>query len=322
MAAQDGRDALPRPSQNEAITVKVAAVVPLLCAAVLAGCGSDSSVNAPAGGSTDDRQLIRSVLAREASLVDAAETLPVPARSSEGVQADPVAVRDIGQAVKELDFELTEPDPDGRPTLAVVTVNRRLMGTIERPNEMPPGPEGALSVYVVDDFWTRHVTLRRTDSSWRIVAISGVNVVSEDHHRRCQTCGTTSLHAVRLVSAASDVDVTINDPLRNWTLEGAGEYPIARLDPGALVTLTLQMRQDLDLGVVGYRAPRNVFAPVARYTQEARVQAPTEPGIHHIPVGVLTSSPGPSGPYDSVAWFIPVRVAPAGAESRHAARRE
>jgi hypothetical protein len=216
--------------------------------------------------------------------------------------------RRIESVERRLVLEFSEPDSNGRPTRAVATIRKRLNGTVELPDY---GPRG--STKRLDDHWTRAIHLSRIthpDSAerlatpWRIDAISSVDIYSADHLMDCATCGTTAITSVRLQSDYG-VDVRIESPSRTWPRDGW-----ITIATGARIGITMEIRKDTDTPAVGYVAPKAVFSRTAIYTYFAEVTAPAEPGIYHLPLGVLDANPDSSErPFDSVAWFVPLRVA-------------
>ncbi len=136
-------------------------------------------------------------------------------------------------------------------------------------------------------------------SRWRLVALSGVEVTSDD--------GTRRIESVRLQSG--DVDVTVTDPLELQRVRQG----LLHLPPGAPVMVTVQTADPEDVVVLYSRWGRMRLRPgETPGTFVGRFRTPLEGGLRHIAVNALSHGTiyDDVAPYDSKAWGIPFVVAP------------
>ncbi|MGH7724750.1 MAG: hypothetical protein ACREOU_04915 [Candidatus Eiseniibacteriota bacterium] len=136
-------------------------------------------------------------------------------------------------------------------------------------------------------------------SRWRLVALSGVEVTSDD--------GTRRIASVRIQSG--DVDATITDPLELIRVRAG----LIHLPPGTPVLVTVQTGDPEDVVVLYARWGRMRFRPGdVPGTWVARFRTPLEGGLRHIAVNALSHGTlfDDAEPYDSKAWGIPFVVAP------------
>lgn len=130
-------------------------------------------------------------------------------------------------------------------------------------------------------------------SPWRLAAISGTEITSDN--------GTRSIQSVRL--QAGDVDVTVTDPLAL-----VRRADLTRILPGTPVHVTATTGDPTDVVVLYARWGRMRMRPGAVAGQfEGRFLAPAEGGLRHVAVNALAHGAlyDDVAPYDSKAWGIP-----------------
>ena len=140
-------------------------------------------------------------------------------------------------------------------------------------------------------------------SPWRLVALSGEEITSDN--------GTRTIQRVRIQSG--DVDVTVTDPL---TLVRRNE--LSRIAPGAAVQVTATTGDASDVVVLYARWGRMRMRPgTVPGTFEGRFLAPSAGGLRQLAVNALSLGTlfDDALPYDSKAWALPFVVAPASVAS-------
>lgn len=292
------------------------ATVVILSAGLLAGCGRQSAVTAPAsGGTAADQAEVTSTIASAPDVVEDGEfENPDPATLSDGGLATTLihplrfwrTIRDID---RRFEFAFADTDSTGRPTTAIVTVHKRLRGSF---NILvgEPGTDGvpldsALNVIHkrLEDQWVRRLLLKRVRvrenerPAWRIVATSGVRVTSRD--------AATRIQSLRVQSG--DLDTTITDPARFLYLRR-----ILKFDAGAQVTLTATTLRADDVVVLQLRDHRLRFHANGDNTYTGTWTVGTLAGLRHFGVNALAYGTlfDDAAPYDSQAWLLPFLVRP------------
>jgi len=150
---------------------------------------------------------------------------------------------------------------------------------------------------VADDAEDREDTFADGWSAWRLVAVSGAEISSDD--------GTRTIQSVRVQSG--DVDVTVTDPL---ALVRRAE--LARIAPGAAVHVTATSGDATDVLVLYVRWGRmRMRAGTTPGQFEARFLAPSQGGLRQFAVNALSHGTifDDALPYDSKAWALPFVVA-------------
>ena len=186
-------------------STRFAAPALMLAAGLLAGCGKSNQVAGPLAGGpgatpADDRALVTSAIAAapqaiEDGLAEAAfeTTLGGPTTPPGLLSAiQPLNYwRTIVRRDRTFEFEFGDNDADGRPTTAIVTIRKRLIGQFNI-RVGPPVADGAPPVVEplvvhkpLEDHWVRRVMLKRVrlaDGSgepvWRVAAVSGIGRAS------------------------------------------------------------------------------------------------------------------------------------------------
>ena len=135
-------------------------------------------------------------------------------------------------------------------------------------------------------------------SRWKLVALSGNEVTSDD--------GTRAIQSVRIQSG--DVDVTVTDPLALLRVRSE----LIHIAPGAPVHVTAQTADATDVLVLYTRWGRQRMRPAEGGGFEGRFPAPLEPGLRHLAVNAIAHGTiyDDVAPYDSKAWGIPFVVGP------------
>jgi hypothetical protein len=285
----------------------------VLAAGLLAGCGKGVSPTGPGGpaGTSNDQTQVASQIAGnpqyvEDGLFEGEDPTPAstaPAIQPEGALADIQPInfwRHITDVRRTFEYAFGDTDSTGRPTRAVVTVNRVLTGTF---NIQAPSPaDSVFGRHVIrkplKDFWTRRITLRRVsvpeseEPQWRIVGLSGVRVVSRN--------AETKITSLRV--QAADLDTTIADPLAFTHLRR-----VLRFAPDEDVTLTVTTLRDDDVVVLQRRDRRFRFRNNGDNTHTGVFRAAFLEGVHHVGVNALSHGTlyDDGSPYDSQAWLFP-----------------
>jgi len=134
-------------------------------------------------------------------------------------------------------------------------------------------------------------------SRWRLAAVSGAEISSDD--------GTRTIQSVRVQSG--DVDVTVTDPL-----ELVRRNQLPRIAPGAAVHVVATTGDASDVLVLYVRWGRMRMRATATPGQfEARFLAPVQGGLRQFAVNALSHGTlfDDALPYDSKAWALPFVVA-------------
>jgi hypothetical protein len=286
----------------------------LLCALALAGCSKTSHMNAPAAGPSDhsaDQAMVASTVADQPAMVDedVYESNDPTATDPAGPGLDAINPlrfwRTIRRVERSYEFNFTDPDTNGRPTRAIVTVHKRLLGAfnILVGDTTATDTTRALIHKPLDDRWVRRLALLRvrvseedsTHSRWRLVGTSGVKVTSLD--------ATTRILSLRI--QAGVVDTTITDPLELHRLRNLIKLPG---DTPVRLTVTTNHTDDV---VLLYRwMNRRRFTNNGDGTYSAQFMTGDFPGLRHVGVNALTHGTlfDDTAPYDSQAWILPFVV--------------
>jgi hypothetical protein len=303
---------------------RLSLTLPLLLA-LLAGCASRGTVNAPsdpATGTSADQAEVASVVASNPSFIDE-EVSESPEQMSLGTASlgtgdvgmlgaetaiRPLTFwRDIRDIERRFEFAFSDPDSTGRPTTAVVTVRKLLRGSfnILVADDVAEGspPEAHVIHKPLADHWVRRLLLKRVRLAesdrrvWRVVATSGVKVTSRD--------AETRIESLRIQSGP--LDTTIIDPLAFFRLRA-----ILKLEPGADVTLTATTLRHDDIVLLYLRDHRVRFHNNDDFTYTAVFLAPDLMGLHHVGVNALSHGTlfDDAAPYDSQSWIEPYLVHP------------
>jgi len=299
----------------------LSAVLVLLFAAVLlAGCGENAV--GPGGAETTDQSQIAGTLVSAPSLIEdglfassAPTALASAARGASQSPATPIEPhtfwRSISSSTRHFEFAFADTDTTGHPTTALVTVNWRLLGTLNivTASEPPPEPDVmAAQEHIVrkplDDQWVRRVLLKRVPPEgegmdrafWRIAAVTGVEVTSRE--------ATTRIVSLRVQAAG--MDTTITDPLALILLR-----QILRFAPDEAVTLTVTTTRDDDVVLLYHAEQRERMANVGTNTYAGTLPAGSLEGWRHFGVNALSHGTlyDDAEPYDSKAWILPYVIA-------------
>ena len=217
-------------------------------------------------------------------------------------------------------FTIEFTHPDTNTVQANVLVTDRLIGTFNVVTK-PDTTEGGITerVWVKKPLadtgkrkavFVRHKVDDATDeaedredgfrdgwSPWRLVALSGAEITSDN--------GTRTIQSVEV--QAGTVDFTVTDPL---ALIRRGE--LARIAPGTPVHVIATTGDPTDVVVLYARWGRLRMRPTGTPGQfEGRFLAPSVLGVRHLAVNALSHGTlfDDALPYDSKAWGIPFVVA-------------
>lgn len=135
-------------------------------------------------------------------------------------------------------------------------------------------------------------------SRWRLAAVSGAEITSDD--------GTRGIRGVRL-QVGDRVDAAFTDPLE---LMRRGE--LLRLPPGVPVHVTVATADPTDVVVLYSRWGRMPLRRMADGTHQGRFLTPLVGGLKHLAVNALSHGTlfDDEAPYDSKAWALPYVVGP------------
>lgn len=283
----------------------------LALAAMLSSCGRSGSVGSPTAGntSTTDQAEVASVLAENPEMLN--EDVFT---SSEETQANDsrgfAAIRPLrfGRVITNVrtnfDFAFSDPDSNGHPQRALVTVNRHLTGSLNILAGVADSADTSRQLIrkPLDDRWVRKLVLARrrvnedsTRARWRLVGTSGVEITSAN--------ATSQITSLRI--QAGDLDTTITDPLELFRLRA-----ITRIDAGTPVTLTATTGRNDDIVLlyrIGMRLP---FVNNGDGTYTMMWTTSHFGGLRHFGVNALSHGTlfDDAAPYDSKGWVLPFAV--------------
>ncbi len=302
----------------------VSALSLLLVAAMIAGCGKTTKPASPTGfsGSTaavdmaqaSDQLAAHPTLVTENLSTDPTATVfgPTDLDNDGWMRFRPLRWwRTIDSTTRSVDIVFGNPDSTGRPTTAIATVHRHLMGKFHVVIADSTAPDSMLRIVVkpLDDQWTRLLALRRfpprdtadlddgheqpdTTNHWRVVGTSGVLVTSAN--------ATVHINSIRL--QAGTLDTTVTDPLQLFRLR---RFPLFRSFTTVHLTVSTTHNDDI---VAFYRdGDRRTFHNNGDGTYSIDFVAWDFGGLRHLGVnafakGTITSD---TYPYDSQAWLTP-----------------
>ncbi|MEO5618283.1 MAG: hypothetical protein ABIS67_10960 [Candidatus Eisenbacteria bacterium] len=233
--------------------------------------------------------------------------------------------RKIEHVERRFEFAFADTDTTGRPTTAVVTVHKRLLGTFnilagdppaepvvtegEEPGT-PPDTTLRLVRKRLDDRWVRRLLLKRVPPPpgdelahhdgrprWRIAATSGVKITSRE--------ATTNIVSLRV--QCGPLDTLITNPLDLFRLRRVLHFPA---DARVHLTVTTERNDDV---VLLYRGGGRLrFHNNGDNTYSGGFLAAWASGTHHFGVNALSRGTlfDDALPYDSEAWALPYVVAP------------
>ncbi|MGH7731131.1 MAG: hypothetical protein ACRENJ_07765 [Candidatus Eiseniibacteriota bacterium] len=303
----------------------IALTLPLVIA-LLAGCSRQGTLSGPQdpGTGTDEAE-VASALAAEPSYVDdevsesadqtTLEASASPASGGAGVYGTEAAIRPLGfwrqirSVERKFEFAFADTDTTGRPTTAIVTVHKFMLGSfnILVGDEVPEGspPQAHVIHKPLADHGVRRLLLKRVPAPdatsrrgvWRVVATSGVRITSRG--------AATRIESLRVQSGP--LDTTITEPLAFFRLRA-----IIKLDPLADVTLTATTLRNDDVVLLYLRDRRVRFHNNGDNTYSARFRVPDRTGLHHVGVNALSNGTlfDDVAPYDSQSWIEPYLVHP------------
>lgn len=299
----------------------------LLAGGVVAGCGRNpGDPLAPTGGSSgaaDDPAEISQALAVAPELIEdgqfeSAEPTLFDAAGPGGAAAiHPLQFfRNITGVERRFEFAFADSDTAGRPTTAIVTVHKFLLGTFNiAAGERPEGGVRDTSrIQIVRkplaDHWVRRILLKRVPPPppalataqrerprWRVAASSGVEVTSR--------AATTRILSLEVRTATRDT--VIEDPLAFHRLRR-----VMKFEPAEEVTLIVTTERGDDVVVLVRAGLRAKFRNNGDNTYTLAWHAPPREGLHHVGVNALSHGTlfDDQAPYDSRVWIVPCVVNP------------
>jgi hypothetical protein len=318
-------------------------------AALLAGCGKKNPTAANGvmgpGGSAVDQAAVSGVVAATSSLVDDGLMESADqALFSAGTAGTASAVRPlhfwrrITGVQRNYQFAFSDTDTTGRPTKAVVTVQKTLTGTFNLVFDATPDDTMLFDTVGVvhkplNDLWTRRILLRRVHrdvegdmvlgsgpedgddhdghhghrDEWKVAGISGVDVRSFNplSEQPQPAFGVTKIQSLRIQTAT--LDTTVTDPLEFLML-----HRIHIFGPAEDVTLTATTASNTDVVLLVRTGLRRRFHNNGDNTYTLTWHTSPEDGIHHFGVNALSNGTlfDDQAPYDSDAWIFPYAIQP------------
>lgn len=300
----------------------------LVAAAILAGCGKTTKPSDPLSGgpaAATDKAAVGNVLSQNPNAVDEdvfSTGLATDVTADMGFAAiTPLHFwRTITDVDRTFDFQFSAPDSSGRPTMALVTVNKHLTGTFNVAFGDTTATDTSIQVAKkpLDDHWERHLLLHRVerdsmhavedeqdgDDGWRLVGISGVEVTSKN--------AVTAISSVRIQAGA--LDTTITDPLQLHRLRRFILIPDL-----THVTVTVTTHANDDVVVFFGNDSRRRFHNNGDDTYTFSWTTSDFPGFRHFGVNALSHGTlfDDTAPYDSQAWVVPFVVRDTDEEIEH-----
>lgn len=300
--------------------------IPLMIA-LLTGCSKQATVSGPQDPGTSlaspEQAAVAATLAADPSFAndeisESADqtTLSAATTASASRSASPAAAirpltfwRQIRSVERTFEFAFADTDSTGRPTTAVVTVRRHMLGTfnILVADDVPEGnpPQSHVIHKTLVDNGVRRILLKRVPvpdpssdrSAWRMVATSGARITSRDAASR--------IESLRIQSGT--LDTTITEPLAFFRLRR-----MIQLDPLADVTLTATTLRADDVVLLYLRDRRVAFHNNGDNTYTITFRVPDDTGLHHVGVNALSNGTlfDDEKPYDSQSWIEPFIVHP------------
>ena len=293
----------------------------LLVAALAAGCGKSGTSTGPfaGSGSSGDQAEVTEQLAQNPSYVDDDVSTSSDITAAQGTATEsgtqplgtlaaiqPIQFwRTISDVHRTFEFAFSDTDSTGHPTVAVVTVRKRLSGSFNILTAPPQDSvfENSVVHKPLHEEWVRRILLRRVRVSefggprWRIAALSGVRVTSRD----------AQAHIDSLRVQASGVDTTFTDPLAFQRLRH-----VLYFDVGDSVTLTVTTQRNDDVVVLQHRDRRFRLHNNGDDTYTGVFHVRLLAGLHHLGVNALSNGTlfDDQAPYDSQSWILPYVVRP------------
>lgn len=282
-----------------------------LCALALTGCGKTSSLESPTGGGTSNAS-------NDAAVANALQSSPEYVNEDVWQDDTPMAVgmeaetysaitplrfaRQITNVESDIHIEYGNPDPNGRPLLALATIDRHLQGQF---HILAMAADTVRIAKPIDDDWRRKIALVRRPipgsvelGPWRLAGTSGVDVRTRG--------GSTRVVSLR-IQAGADFDTTITDPLELHRLRR-----IVRFSPGTEVHLTATTQAANDVVLFHGFGLRRMFTSNGDGTFSFTFPVGEFPGLRHFGVDVLSNGTlfDDTLAYDSNAWILAYAVAP------------
>jgi hypothetical protein len=209
--------------------------------------------------------------------------------------------RTIDSTTKSIDYVYANPDSLGRPTTAIATVRRHLMGQFHLVIQDSTAADSLRRIVLkpLDDSWVRRLALRRfaidstgTVSLWRVVGTSGVVMTSRG--------ATTHIQSLRIQAGLRDTTVT--DPLQLHRLPRL--MCVHAMVPVHLTVTTDRANDRVFLYRFGDRRP---FTNNGDGTYSIDFLSFDFGGLRHVGVNAFSDGTiaSETDPYDSQAWIVP-----------------
>ncbi len=315
--------------------MKLSSSVPITLAALaiaLAGCGKANQLVTPGSsavlGGSNEQAEVSSALASvpelaDDALLESSDPMLITADGPAGAAKllHPLRFwRRITSISRTFEFAFSDTDSTGRPTQALVTVRKRMLGIFNILNDASPEdglPPDSASLEVIRkplaDLGLRRLLFRRIRvvdggrTVWKLVAASGAKITS--FHPGAPSpelaFGDTRIVSLRFQSASRDTEIT--DPLALIRLRR-----IPAFQGGEDVTLTATTLRNDDVVVLIRDGERRRFHNNGDNTYTLLWHTPPRAGLHHVGVNALSHGTlfDDQAPYDSQAWVLPYVVLP------------
>lgn len=301
---------------------RIPSLLVLTAALALAGCGKSGSLTSPGGTSSspDEAEVLATLSATpevtDESVFDAADPADV-ASASLATGGSLAAIqplrfwRRITDVERRFTFAFSDSDSTGRPTRAVVTVNRTLRGTFNILAGAFPAANVAASWDTARsilhkrllDHGTRRILLVRVNEpwrarcSWKVAATSGSVIVSAPRE------DAPVIQSVRVETAG--LDTTVTEPLAFWFLRR-----IPKLEAGGKVRVTVTTGAADDAVYLLRLGHRVALTAQGDGTHVGEFTVGDEAGLRHVAVNAFSHGTlyDDETPYESRAWVLPYVV--------------
>ncbi|MEO5988162.1 MAG: hypothetical protein ABIU54_08925 [Candidatus Eisenbacteria bacterium] len=287
-----------------------------LLVGALAGCGKSTTTLGPNldnGVNVEAQAQVSAAIAANAGYIDEdAFSTSAEADVNAGAGVGLSAIRPlhfwrtITSVDRRIEIRYGDPDSLGRPTTAVATIHKHLLGqfNIAAGSIDVTDTTRILIHKPLDDRWVRRLALRRvgidstgTHQSWRVVGVSGVEVKSKD--------ATTNILSLRI--QAGTVDTTVTNPLELHRLRH-----MLLVSDSQTMHLTVTTGRNDDVVVLYRHLSRTPFVNNGDGTYTSEFVLGDFTGLRHVGVNAFTHGTlfDDTAAYDSNAWILGFVVRP------------
>lgn len=286
---------------------------------LISGCGVANKLGGDGGQNSQEVGQVSGAMAEDLALVEDGlfedEGVTAAAVSRGGVASEATVRpfrfwRHITRADRHFEFAFSDTDSTGRPSIAVVTVQKDLLGTFNLvAGDSGAGGEGDSSGMrlirkPLADRWVRRVLLHRearADSEashgdrwkWRVVASSAVKVSSIIPN-------APETHIVSVRIQCGDRDTILTDPLGMLWRQRLPSFPV-----GSQVTITVATERSDDVVLLLHHDRRFRLEPLGENLYRGVWTVPAHEGIQHVGINAFARGTlfDDAAPYSSQAWL-------------------